>query len=60
LPILILDGLLVRTGVPVMTVTMMMPVMGVYDHHNLSLHHIGHCKAEKESQSEPELFHTLL
>jgi hypothetical protein len=42
-----LEGLLVKIGVVMMVVTMMM--MGVYDHHNLTLRRIGHCEAEKQS-----------
>jgi hypothetical protein len=33
---------LVKSGVVMM-------VMAMYDHHNLALRHIGHCKAEKEN-----------
>ena len=44
LPFLILDGLLVKSGVVVMMVPMMAMVM--HDHYNLALRRIGHCKAE--------------
>ena len=39
---------------------MVMMVRVVYDHDDLSLRRIGHCKAEKENQTDPELFHALL
>ena len=55
-PPLRIGGLLVE--IRVMMVPMM--VMVVYDHDNLSLRRIGHCKAEKENQSDPELLHALL
>ena len=40
LPIFSLDRLLIKIGVVVMV---------VYDHHNLALCRIGHCKAEQEN-----------
>jgi hypothetical protein len=41
---------------------MMVPmmVMAMHNYHNLSLRRIGHCKAKKENQTDPELVHTLL
>ena len=56
-PPLRIGGLLVEIRV-VMMVPMM--VMVVYDHDNLSLRRIGHCKAEKENETDPELVHALL
>ena len=56
-PVLSLDWLLNKMGVVVMVVPMMMVV---YDHHNLALRRIGHCKAEQENYTGPELVHSLL
>jgi len=52
-----IDGLLVKTWVMV-TIVAMVTVM--HDHHNLRLHGMGHCNAEKEDQADARLPHNLL
>jgi hypothetical protein len=41
-------------------VTIVAMVTVMHDHHNLRLHGMGHCNAEKEDQADARLPHNLL